>query len=377
MLTPLDETLMHQAPTTFDHAVTSDHRFFDRWAAGVQHPALSVIYGIANYKNTDTCDGFFCVHHDGRQYNLRLSRPLRPDFDMTLGPLRIEVIEPLVAHRLIVERSAPSPLHCDLTWRGTLPAHEEFPHFRRLAGRAVQDYCRLDQLGMGSGWVGIGEQRIDVADWFAWRDHSWGVRPGMGGKDPTTAQPTGAAPHRAMGSLFIWIAFRAGRVAGQFQTQIDADGRSESIDGHLIPDTDDPSTSLGITEILHDITFVDGHTVFSHARLQLAADDGRTWVFDATPLRPPWDFSGSGYSGGWDDGEGLGVARGVAVEADEYDISAPADVRLPDGSLRQHWHRETDVALVVDGPGAQQATGDGHLTIIARPPVPPATLPGF
>ena len=71
------------------------------------------------------------------------------------------------------------------------------------------------------------------------------------------------------------------------------------------------------------------------------------------------------------------MARGVAVEADEYDMSAPVDVRLPDGSRRQHWHRETDVALVVDGPGAQQATGDGHLTIIARPPVPPATLTVF
>ena len=111
-----------------------------------------------------------------------------------------------------------------------------------------------------------------------------------------------------MGSLFVWIAFRAGRVAGQFQTQIDENGRRESIDGHLIPDTDDPFTSLGIAEILHDITFVDGQTAFSHARLQLTTDDGRTWDFDATPLRPPWDFSGSGYSGGWDDGAGLGVA---------------------------------------------------------------------
>ena len=30
MLTDLDESLRHQAPTTFDHVWTSDHRAFDR-----------------------------------------------------------------------------------------------------------------------------------------------------------------------------------------------------------------------------------------------------------------------------------------------------------------------------------------------------------
>ena len=58
-------------------------------------PSVSVIYGLANYKNTDVCDGFLCVQHGDRQYNLRVSRPLRPDFSMRIGPLGIEVLEPL------------------------------------------------------------------------------------------------------------------------------------------------------------------------------------------------------------------------------------------------------------------------------------------
>ena len=127
MLTPLDETLLHQAPTTFDHAVTSDHRFFDRWAVGVQHAELSVIYGLANYKNTDTCDGFLCVRRGNRQYNLRLSRPLRPEYTMAVGPLHIDVVEPLVAHRLVVEPSPGSPLSCDIVWRATLPPARSSP----------------------------------------------------------------------------------------------------------------------------------------------------------------------------------------------------------------------------------------------------------
>lgn len=47
----------------------------------------------------------------------------------------------------------------------------------------------------------------------------------------------------------------------------------------------------------------------------------------------------------------------------------PADVGLPDGSIGQPWHRETDVRLTVNG-----VAGDGHLTIIARPPFPDPSL---
>lgn len=372
MLTPLDETLMHQAPTTFDHAVTSDHRFFDRWAVGVQHPSASVVYGLANYKNTDVCDGFLCVQRGDRQVNLRLTRPLRPDFAPRVGPLSITVLEPLWSHRLVLEPTAGSPLSCDLVWTGDVPAREEHPHHLRRGGRAVQDYCRLDQLGTATGWVAVDGERIDLDGAFAWRDHSWGVRPGMGGTDPVSPQPAAAAaqPHQGLGSLFVWLAFRAGDVAGQFQTREGPTGEREDIDGHLIPDVRHPETSLGIVDIRHRVAFVDGHTAFERTALEVTTSDGRVWSFEAVPLRPAWAFCGCGYSGGWDDRLGLGVPRGHAVEADEYRLAGPANVVMADGTIAQPWHREHDVRLTVNG-----VAGDGHLTVIARPPLPPATLP--
>ena len=194
MLGPLDETLAHQAAMTFDHAVTSDHRFFDRWAVGVQHRELSVIYGIASYKNTNTFDGFCCVQRGTRQHNLRLSRPLRPAmFEMAVGPLRVDVVEPLRTHRLVLAADEHSPLRAELEWRADVPPREERPHFVRHDGRAVQDYVRFDQLGTASGWVAVGDDRVGVDGWFAWRDHSWGVRPGMGGTDPVVPQPSTTA----------------------------------------------------------------------------------------------------------------------------------------------------------------------------------------
>jgi hypothetical protein len=93
MLTPLDETLLHQAPTTFDHAVTSDHRFFDRWAVGVQHPSASLIYGIATYKNTDVCDGFLCAQIGDRQvYYLDRRSAGKGDVPRRLSPERSRAI---------------------------------------------------------------------------------------------------------------------------------------------------------------------------------------------------------------------------------------------------------------------------------------------
>jgi hypothetical protein len=102
--------------------------------------------------------------------------------------------------------------------------------------------------------------------------------------------------------------------------------------------------------LAHQAAMTFDHAVTSDHRFfdrwaDVTTGDARVWSFDDTPLRPPWAFIGSGCSGGWNDGL-------------EYDISAPADVGLPDGTVGQPWHRETDVAL----------------TVIARPPAPPSTL---
>ena len=135
--------------------------------------------------------------------------------------------------------------------------HEEHPHFARHDGRAVEDYVRFDQLGTASGWVVVGDDRVDVDGWFAWRDHSWGVRPGMGGADPVVPQPSTEGPSRRVrGSIFVWMAFRAGAAAGQFQVVETAAGR-EHVDGHLIPDVSRPGQWLRTAieqalRLLHD-----------------------------------------------------------------------------------------------------------------------------
>ena len=67
------------------------------------------------YQNNDVLDGFVCLRHAGRQHNIRLSRRLRPDMDhFGVGPLRIEIVEPMRTLRLVLEDNEFG-IACDVT----------------------------------------------------------------------------------------------------------------------------------------------------------------------------------------------------------------------------------------------------------------------
>ena len=68
MLTPLDDTLRHVLATTFDHAGTSDPRFFDRYWFAIYDPAgtdLAINTGMCSYLNMNVIDGYAAVIRNG------------------------------------------------------------------------------------------------------------------------------------------------------------------------------------------------------------------------------------------------------------------------------------------------------------------------
>jgi hypothetical protein len=81
-------------------------------------------------------------------------------------------------------------------------------------------------------------------------------------------------------------------------------------------------------------------------------------------------MQGLGYSGGYDDGKGLGVWRGENhLESDVWDVSHPAKVVLPDGTQKEHWHRIQPVGLSADLDGlTSEGTGSMTLTIAGKLP---------
>ena len=98
MLLRFDEYPYHQITASFAGVAGSDPQWNDGHYVCVSDQAGQVCLtsSLRLYHNNDVLDGFVCLRHAGRQYNIRLSRRLRPHMDeLVVGPLRLEVIEPM------------------------------------------------------------------------------------------------------------------------------------------------------------------------------------------------------------------------------------------------------------------------------------------
>lgn len=84
----------------------------------------------------------------------------------------------------------------------------------------MRDHLRFSQFGKASGWIAIEGRRVDFSDWLACRDHSWGVRPGVGGFEPFTG-----TLKKEQGWLEIYIWWLTETEGGLFQLQEDGDGK--------------------------------------------------------------------------------------------------------------------------------------------------------
>lgn len=360
MLTPLDDSPWHQLPTTFDHVGTSDPRFFDRlWFAasdGTGSGALQFTMGV--YQNMNVVDGGFVTIHDGRQHNVRVSRELRPTYDTTCGPLRIEVLEPLRRIRLTVAPSDAS-VHGELEWVAVLDPEEERHHFKRARGRVLEDYARYDQIGQLSGWLAVDGARVELERWWACRDHSWGVRERVGIAEPYTGASPVAGP-----SMFGFLFFSTDTHGGH--VQITTRDGSDHLTAEFVERTTGERT-VGEQVTVADASFTDDVRPrrFRQVRLEVIDRAGARTRFDVDAQGPAVAMQGLGY-GGYDDGLGLGVHRGVThLEHDVWDVSHPADVRYGDGRVDRPVHRIQPVQVTQTGPTGAVSRGTGSLTFIA------------
>ncbi len=123
-------------------------------------------------------DAFLDVRLGDSQHVVRSSAPLVDRGDISVGPFRIEVIEPLRKLRVVVEPTEDHA-HMDVTWEGHIPAVEEPRQYLRSKGKVVFDTQRLAQTGTWSGRLSVGGNDLAVTPERCWgtRDRSWGVRP--------------------------------------------------------------------------------------------------------------------------------------------------------------------------------------------------------
>jgi hypothetical protein len=357
VLTGLDESLLHQTSTTFADVATSDHRFYDRCWVAAYDPGgdMALNMGLGVYKNMDVADGFCCVVRGSHQRNVRVSRTLRPRLDdSVVGPLRYEVIDPYRHVRVDLEPDGHG-VGCHLDWRATLPPFVEDPTLTEINGRVATNVQRYDQTGTVDGWISLDGERIPVDGWFGARDHSWGVRAGVGGFEPAT----GSSPF-ADGFLVTWLLFRTPDLGGYVQLNRDGHGNETFKDGRLR--FDDGRDDRVVCEVDQQVEFPSGSRWYRRASLQVTDDEGATYEMECERLSRPIVMRGAGYDGGFDDNQGLGVHRGNSVlEADAYDLSEDGHPRrLPDRTPMRSLQTGQPVSIVVNG-----SAGVGDLTVLA------------
>jgi hypothetical protein len=116
--------------------------------------------------------------------------------DISAGPIRIEVIEPLHKLRVTVD-ARDRGLAADIVFTGRNAPIEEPRFIRRIGPRTLMDYTRLTQNGRYQGWIELDGVRETVDGFVGTRDRSWGVRP-VGLRDPQPLAPV-VAPQ------FFWL----------------------------------------------------------------------------------------------------------------------------------------------------------------------------
>ena len=263
MLTKADDFPIHQTPEPIAYSGT-DRNFYDRYFFNGYQPDGTEFFAIAFgvYPHLNVADAHFSVIRNGIEHCLHASRVLHMErMDLTAGPIRIEVLEPLQKLKVTVAKT--DGIAAEIVFEGRTFPIEEPRFMRRIGPRAFMDYTRLTQNVRCTGWIEVDGVRKELAaGTVGTRDRSWGVRPGVGGFEPGAGKG-GAVPSaiRAQGKGMVLIYI--GVALPELATSLDADFRN------ALPcsrDTWSPCSRRKGSGRRRPIHLVSGHPVAARAR---------------------------------------------------------------------------------------------------------------
>lgn len=233
VLTGFDDYPLHQTPMPVAHTATSDLNHYDRYFFNGYARDGSLFFAVAMglYPNRHVADAAFSVVKSSKQHSVFHSQraPLDRRDCTALGPIVVEVLEPLQTLRVLV--NAPEHgLRAELTFDGRSAALEEPPFFLRAGTRTFLDFTRLTQFGSWSGWLEVDGERHEIgpADVWGCRDRSWGIRP-VGERAAT------GAPVQDPQYFWLWAPVNFPSLSTHFDVNEFSDGRRWHEAGALAP----------------------------------------------------------------------------------------------------------------------------------------------
>lgn len=237
MITSFDDYPIHAGSKPVNETSTGDINHYDRYFFNGYTKDASLYFALAMglYPNRHVFDAAFSVVVDGKEQISVHSSGRAPDDRAEanrVGPIRLEIIEPLRRHRLTVE--APEHgLRADLHFTARSAPVQE-PHFLvKVGNRTMTDYTRLTQFGRWTGWIEVDGVRrvVDDSSTFGSRDRSWGMRPV--GPSADTGAPVGERQF-----YWLWAPVSFDTFATHFDANEDATGSRWHQTGFFIPDGD-------------------------------------------------------------------------------------------------------------------------------------------
>ncbi|MEL6244096.1 MAG: hypothetical protein AAFQ85_01965 [Pseudomonadota bacterium] len=287
MLTAGDEYPIHQTPEPIAFS-GSDRNFYDRYFYNGYNADGSVFFAAAFgvYPHLNVMDGAVSVLKDGVQKSVFLSRPLNMErMDTQVGPLRIEVKEPL--KRIHLHLTETEGLALDLSFEGRAFPIEEPRFTYRQGPRMLIDCTRMTQNGAWSGMLRIDGEHFDVTSqrWKGTRDRSWGVRP-IGAPDP---QPL--TPVQMPQFYWIWTPLNFSDRSVFFHVNDDGDGHSWNTRAVIAPDGGE---HRHMAECSSSVTFAPGTRRAVSASLKFTDQAGRGLGVDLEPFAT-FQMKGIGY----------------------------------------------------------------------------------
>lgn len=207
------------------HMATSDRNAYDRCYLNAHDRSGEVflVTGLGVYPNLGVVDAYATVAVGRHQHTVRFSDALGDDrMTQTVGPYRVEVIEPLRRVRLVCD-AAHLGVGFDLIFTGSFPAVEEPRHVMRQQGRIILDAQRFAQVGTWTGRLEVKGAAVSVDDeqWVGTRDRSWGIRP-VG--EPEPAGRAAAEPEEDFGFWWTYAPLRFDDFALVVMAQEDGEG---------------------------------------------------------------------------------------------------------------------------------------------------------
>jgi len=290
MLTKFDDYPIHQTPEPISQPASSDRNVYDRyWFNGYADDGEFYFgIGLGYYPNRGIMDCGLSLVIDGEQHAFHASRRAGNEpSDTSVGPFRIEVVEPMRIIRVLLDENETG-ISCDLRFDARTACVEEGRQTLRSGRRVVMDATRFAQFGRWTGYIGYAGKRlkVDASHVPGTKDRSWGIRqigePDVGGAPITTLPQI----------YFLWSPIHWDDHCTHLGLFEYADGTKWHQDAAIVPAYADPAAIPGVTDddirywsrAEGSVTYIPGTRRAAKAQIALVSTGGERRDIELEPL---------------------------------------------------------------------------------------------